>query len=93
MIQTANNFASGILINQGNFNFAWSELPQEAQLSPVYAIESVDVDQDGDLDLFLGGNLFKAKPEVGIYDASMVPTSKTRGMEHSRALKTGKDSL
>ena len=53
LIQTANNFASGILINQGNFNFAWSELPQEAQLSPVYAIESVDVDQDGDLDLFL----------------------------------------
>ncbi len=90
LIQTANNFASGILINQGNFNFAWSELPQEAQLSPVYAIESVDVDQDGDLDLFLGGNLFKAKPEVGIYDASYGTYLENTGNGTFQSFKDGK---
>ena len=37
LIQAANNFATGILINEGNFNFTWSELPQEAQLeSSIY---------------------------------------------------------
>ena len=30
----------------------------------------MDVDNDQDLDLFLGGNLFKVQPEIGMYDAS-----------------------
>ena len=89
-IQTANNFASGVLINQGNFNFSWSELPQEAQLSPVYAIASVDADQDGDQDLFLGGNLFKAKPEVGIYDASYGTYLENTGNGNFQTFKDGK---
>ena len=29
-----------------------------------------DFDQDGDLDLIMGGNLHRVKPEVGRYDAS-----------------------
>ena len=90
MIQTANNFATGILINEGNFNFTWSELPQEAQLSPVYAIQSVDIDDDGDQDLFLGGNLFKAKPEVGIYDASYGTYLENKGNGTFQAFKDGK---
>ena len=40
------------------------------QFSPIYAIAAADVDQDGDQDLLLGGNLYKVQPEVGMYDAS-----------------------
>jgi hypothetical protein len=36
----------------------------------VYAIEHGDFDADGDVDIVLGGNLYRTKPEVGIYDAS-----------------------
>ncbi|MEP4533171.1 MAG: VCBS repeat-containing protein [Cyclobacteriaceae bacterium] len=67
---TATTLASTILINDGNFTFSTIELPVEAQLSPVYGIASGDFDQDGDVDVIMGGNLYGAKPEVGRYDAS-----------------------
>ncbi len=66
----ANILSSVILINEGNFNFKIIKLPKEAQFSPIYAIETHDFDQDGDLDILLGGNLYGTKPEVGRYDAS-----------------------
>lgn len=69
-ILEANELKSTLFINEGGFNFTATPLPQEAQLAPVYAIEDGDFDADGDLDLVLGGNLYRAKPEVGIYDAS-----------------------
>jgi len=59
-----------LFINEGNFQFRESPLPIEAQVSPVYAIATHDFDQDGDIDIILGGNLFNVQPEVGIYDAS-----------------------
>ena len=42
----------------------------QAQLSPVYGIEILDLNGDGHQDILLGGNLYRAKPEVGRYDAS-----------------------
>lgn len=66
----AYQLASCILINQGSGKFALKPLPLEAQLSPVFGIEILDVDSDGHLDILLGGNLYGAKPEVGRYDAS-----------------------
>lgn len=41
-----------------------------AQISPVYAIEAIDINDDQKTDLILGGNLFAVKPEMGRYDAS-----------------------
>lgn len=61
--------ASIVLINEGG-KFTVSELPPEAQLSPVYGIESSDITGNGHKDLLLGGNFYYAKPEVGRYDAS-----------------------
>ncbi|MCB0613687.1 MAG: VCBS repeat-containing protein, partial [Phaeodactylibacter sp.] len=65
-----NELNSVWLRNMGNNQFEKQLLPLSAQFSPVYAIASIDVDKDQDLDLLLGGNLFKVQPEVGMYDAS-----------------------
>ena len=65
-----NTLATTLFINQGNFNFLAKPLPLEAQLSPIYAIAHGDFDSDGDADIVMGGNLYRVKPEVGIYDAS-----------------------
>lgn len=70
VVLKAVNLSTSLLINQGDGTFALQALPQAAQLSPTYGIAVDDFDQDGKLDVLLGGNLFEAKPEVGPYDAS-----------------------
>ena len=59
-----------LLINNGNLQFTLRPLPLEAQFSPVYGIEISDFDEDGNVDILLGGNLYSTKPQVGRYDAS-----------------------
>ncbi len=66
----AYQLASVIIWNEGQGQFRVEELPQMAQVSTVYALALTDVDQDGQIDILLGGNQYRAKPEVGIYDAS-----------------------
>ncbi|MGB3849047.1 MAG: VCBS repeat-containing protein [Tunicatimonas sp.] len=63
--------ASCLLINDGQGRFTLRELPTEAQLSPVYGISIADFNADDLPDIILGGNFYAAKPEVGIYDASV----------------------
>lgn len=59
---------TGIFYNEnGQFNF--KALPSEAQYGPVYAILTDDINQDGMLDLILGGNQYLVKPQFGRYDA------------------------
>jgi len=65
----ANQMRSMVFLNNDG-NFEAIPLPTEAQLAPVYAIEALDINKDGNLDLLLGGNLYNVKPEVGRYDAS-----------------------
>jgi hypothetical protein len=61
--------ATCVFINNAG-KFSVKHLPIEAQLSPVYGIETTDVNDDGIEDILLGGNLYNAKPEVGRYDAN-----------------------
>ncbi len=70
IVLRANNLSSQLLINKGNGQFSAQPLPLEAQFSPIYSLIVVDFDNDGHLDVFLGGNQYRAKPETGIYDAS-----------------------
>ncbi|SNS02748.1 Repeat domain-containing protein [Belliella buryatensis] len=58
-----------ILINQGE-GFEKIDIPIEAQLSFTKAIEVIDLNGDGLLDVILGGNFDAVKPELGRYDAS-----------------------
>jgi len=36
----------------------------------MFAILPTDIDKDGDVDIFMGGNLYNVQPEMGRYDAS-----------------------
>ncbi len=60
--------SSSILINNGT-SFELKALPNQAQLTPVYAMASTNLTNDGKNSLILGGNFYYAKPEVGRYDA------------------------
>ncbi len=60
---------SALLLNKKG-SFEVKALPIESQYAPIYAILVDDFDLDGNEDILLGGNLYKAKPEVGRYDAS-----------------------
>jgi len=61
---------TALFINDGSGGYTRSPLPDEVQLSPVYAVETGDFTGDGIPDILLGGNLYNVRPEVGRYDAS-----------------------
>lgn len=50
--------------------FEKKPLPQEVQFSPVFASHAMDLNDDGNLDLILGGNMDFGKISLGKYDAS-----------------------
>ncbi|MDP5158959.1 MAG: VCBS repeat-containing protein [Flaviramulus sp.] len=60
---------STLFINKNN-NFIANNLPNEIQYSNVEAIEVLDINNDGYLDMFFGGNQYLIKPQFGIQDAS-----------------------
>ena len=45
-------------------------LPLEAQFSPVYAIQALDYNHDGNLDFILAGNQSAARVRIGLIDAN-----------------------
>jgi len=65
----ANNLQSAILWNN-NGTFELQALPLEAQISPVFGIVADDLDGDGKMDLWLGGNFYALKPQAGRENAS-----------------------
>lgn len=65
-----NILKSSIILNEGNDLFKITPLPSMAQLSPVFGILPHDINQDGNLDLILGGNLYGTRVKFGRYDSS-----------------------
>jgi enediyne biosynthesis protein E4 len=65
-----NTFESVYLENAGNKSFKLHKLPLEAQISKIFAFHIEDVDQDGNLDVLLGGNFYGVSMYQGRYDAS-----------------------
>ena len=62
-------FASVYLHNNGGGTFSSSPLPNPAQIAPIKAIVSYDVDSDGHLDLMVAGNLYDSEPNTPRADA------------------------
>ena len=60
---------TSVIWNEGD-TLIVEPLPLEAQLSPVFAIIAEDMDLDGHPDIWLGGNFYGLKPEVGYNNAS-----------------------
>jgi hypothetical protein len=65
-----NQFASLYFENTGNGTFIVKELPVEAQLSKIFAIYSTDFDDDGNIDVLLGGNSLGGSAYQSTYDGS-----------------------
>jgi hypothetical protein len=63
-----NLLASVVFINEKG-RFKTQALPNLAQVSPINAIEAVDVDQDGNTDLVVAGNDYGQQVETGRMDA------------------------
>jgi len=53
-----------------NNKFEFRELPFQAQFSPVFTIQSLDINNDGNLDIILAGNLSASRAKFGYYNAS-----------------------
>ncbi|HVS92025.1 MAG TPA: VCBS repeat-containing protein [Mucilaginibacter sp.] len=69
-VLTANETETCVFYNKGNSSFTKRPLPLRAQFSPVFSILVNDINNDGYKDLFMAGNFYSLKPEVGRYDAS-----------------------
>lgn len=63
-------FRSVVFLNEGKGNYRMEALSETAQFSPVFGIESMDVNQDGFSDLLLAGNFSGFSPQIGNCDAS-----------------------
>jgi enediyne biosynthesis protein E4 len=73
-----NFLESAVLWNDGD-KFTLAGLPVEAQVSPVFGIIADDLDGDGIPDIWLGGNFYSLKPQVGRIDASKGVLLKVNG--------------
>lgn len=62
-------FSSVAVENRQKDGFLIKELPVEAQLFPIFAFSFDDLDEDGNMDLVIGGNWHGVQPYFGRYDA------------------------
>ncbi len=66
---TVNNLETILLVNN-NGQFEKSQLPIQAQFSPVYAIAVTDFNKDGFKDIILAGNQSHTRVRIGKIDAN-----------------------
>ena len=70
LVKQFNYTSSCIAINNDNGNFTIKTLPVMAQVSSVNAICATDINNDGKIDLVIGGNEDNFPPQFGRLDAS-----------------------
>ncbi len=84
---------SCIFYNDGKGNFTMEALPLEAQLSPVFAILVQDINNDGINDIFVDGNFYGLKPEIGRLDANYGATFTGDAKHHFNYLNRTESGL
>ncbi|WP_138994702.1 VCBS repeat-containing protein [Larkinella sp. C7] len=70
-VLTCERFESVYLQNEGHGKFTLKPLPTQAQFAPLFGMTSLDVDQDGNLDLLAVGNSYATEVTIGRYDAGI----------------------
>lgn len=70
IVKQFNYSGSCIAINKGGGQFDVKKLPPYQQLSCINAIKCMDINNDGFIDLIIGGNNFGFPPMMGRLDAS-----------------------
>lgn len=91
VIQEVHTFANSVFINDSG-RFRQVELPNEAQISPVYGIAIDDFDKDGRKDIFLAGNMYNREVETTRSDAGkgcLVRMDASGSFTVDRTTKTG----
>ncbi|WP_242156223.1 VCBS repeat-containing protein [Aestuariivivens sediminis] len=63
------NFKSGVMKNNGNGDYSFMPFPDLTQISSINDILTTDIDDDGDEDIIIGGNLFVSEIETPRNDA------------------------
>ena len=66
----ANHLSSTLFLSSNDDKFTIGQLPIEVQYAPIYCAAILDYNEDGNLDLLLGGNLEHTKLKVGKFDAN-----------------------
>ena len=69
VMKTADYLKSSIAVNDGKGHFKLTELPYMVQISCLNAIQSQDLNNDGKMDLIVGGNFNHFIPQLGSLDA------------------------
>ena len=65
----AKTFETSYMENLGNGQFKITALPIETQFSPIYGMTTGDFNQDGNLDVIMGGNFTASRVKFGHYDS------------------------
>jgi len=69
LILAANNFNTSYIENLDNGQFSLRAMPKSVQRSPIYGMQTMDVNQDGNLDVLMVGNDYGMEVSVGRMDA------------------------
>ncbi len=64
-----NKLASFVWFNDAQGDYTVVDLPFRAQLFPIYSVLAGDLNDDQEVEVLLGGNFFKGRPEMGSYKA------------------------
>lgn len=67
----ANTFYSSYIENLGNNKFAVKRLPNEVQVSSTFGMVTMDINQDGNLDIVCHGNFYETEIETNTQDAGI----------------------